>query len=578
MPADGGRGAPSPAHVVATALRGLPGQSVLVVDADLRILSVLGELAARIGLDPSDLGALAPVSMPDASWQLLRPAFESALAGVPLVLDVHPSDGTSTVWELTATPVTVGDGPVIGASVLVRDVTAIRDMRAELIRVAGEFESFVGTSTEGHYRIGPDGIVLWASPSMAVLTGKPMSQIVGIKARGVVHPDDVPKRDAAMAELLRTRQPQTFEVRGEHADGTWHWFEGTIRALFHDDGTVREFHNTTRDVTRRKAGDELRRQWQLSFESTNRGIVLLQPDCDRIVQVNPAFAAMHGGCPGDYVGLSLAGLVWRDSEPWPLDHDDAYVQTESVHVRSDGTTFPAEIEFVAPRDEDGRLLYRVGYVTDLTEQEALASAEFEARAVFSAAVDQAPIGMCLVSPEGRFLRVNTSLCKLLGRSEAELLAATFHEVSHPDDLAADLALVQEVLSGTRSEYEMQKRFLLPDGEVVTAWLLVSLIRYPDGAPAHFISQIVDLTEAQATEARLRVLEDRHRIAGAFHDHVVQRLFGAGLMLQGVEMAMGVGPHTERLSAAVNEIDGTIREIRSAIYDLRDSADAPVGLA
>jgi PAS domain S-box-containing protein len=356
------------------------------------------------------------------------------------------------VWEVTGTPVRRGE-EIIGGSVSVRDVTEIRALSAELVRVAGEFESFVGTSTEGHYRIGADGIVLWASPSMAVLTGKPMSEIVGIRARGVVHPDDVAKRDAAMAELLRTHRPQTFEVRGEHADGTWHWFEGTLRALFNEDGSVREFHNTTRDVT---------------------------------------------------------------------------------------------------------------------EQKLLAAAEREARAVFSAAVDQAPIGMCLVSPEGRFLRVNAALCKLLGRTADELLDLSFQEVTHPDDLAADLALVQEVLSGARDDYEMQKRFLLPDGQTVEAWLLVTLIRHADGAPAHFISQVVDLTQAQAAEARLRVLEDRDRIAGEFHDHVVQRLFGAGLMLQGVEMALGTSPHGDRLSAAVNEIDETIRQIRSAIYDLRTS--------
>ena len=450
MPADGGR--PSPAHVLAEALHGLPGQSVLVVDADLRLLSVFGELSERIGLGPADVGNSAPASTPDATWDLLRPAFESALADVPLALDVCPVDGEPDVWELTATPVRE-DGLVVGACVTVRDVTTVRAMSDELVRVAREFESFVGTSPEGHYRISPDGIVLWASPSMAVLTGKPMSEILGVRVRGVVHPDDVHKRDAAMAELLRTRAPQTFEVRGEHADGNWRWFEGTMRALFDDDGNVLEFHNTTRDVTQHKA---------------------------------------------------------------------------------------------------------------------LASAEREARAVFSAAVDQAPIGMCLVSPEGQFLRVNAALCKLLGRPPAELLGLTFQEITHPDDLAADLALVHEVLSGARDSYEMQKRFLLPDGNFVAAWLLVTLIRDADGSPAHFISQIVDLTEAQEAESRVRVLEDRHRIAGEFHDHVVQRLFGAGLMLQGVEMALADSPHGERLSAAVNEIDETIREIRSAIYGLRTS--------
>src|SRR4051795_2106880 len=98
MPADGGsRGVPFPAHIVAEALRGLPGVSVLVVDVEFRILSVLGELAGRIGLDLSDVGACAPAVMPDATWHVLRPAFDSALAGMPRVTDTGAPDGSGAV-------------------------------------------------------------------------------------------------------------------------------------------------------------------------------------------------------------------------------------------------------------------------------------------------------------------------------------------------------------------------------------------------------------------------------------------------------------------------------------------------
>jgi PAS domain S-box-containing protein len=447
-----------PVDLLAAALAQLPDLTVLVFDAEYRVLTRCGSVA-RADLSPDVPGHRLPEVLSPESWAAFEPVCAAALAGRTLTAD-DTSDSTA-IFELTGSPV-VHESSIVAGSVSVRDVTAVRNTQAQLDRVAREFESFVGTSVEGHYRLTPDGVVLWASPSMATLTGKPMSEIVGIKARGVVHPEDVHRRDAAMAALLRTREPQVFECRGEHADGTWHWFEGTLRGLFDDAGNLLELHNTTRDVSQRRADDDLRRQWQLSFEATSRGIALLDPREHRIVQVNPAFARMHGGTPAEFAGRSLVDLITpsalaeRARRPQCGDAE-SYVHFESEHVRLDGSAFPVEVEIVFPRDADGRLLYRLAYISDLTEQKAQAAAEQEARDLFAATVEQAPIGMCLVSPTGRFLRVNAALCRLLQRSEAELLAVDFQQLTHPEDLDSDLVLLQQALNGTRDAYEMPKR-------------------------------------------------------------------------------------------------------------------------
>ena len=566
------------ADLLAAAIAQLPDLTVLVFDTEYRVLTSCGSAFTRPGLSPDNLvGQRLPDVVGAESWAVFEPVCAAALAGRTLTAD-DASDSAAT-FELTGSPV-VREGEIVAATVSIRDVTAVRNTQAQLDRVAREFESFVGTSVEGHYRLTPDGIVLWASPSMATLTGKPMSEIIGVKARGVVHPEDVGRRDAAMAALLRTREPQVFEVRGEHADGTWHWFEGTLRGLFDDAGELVELHNTTRDVTQRRADDDLRRQWQLSFEAISRGIALLDPREHRIVQVNPAFAAMHGGTPADFTGRSLAELL----PPGALDdcadrgeRAESYVHFESEHVRLDGSTFPVEVEIVFPRDADGRLLYRLAYVVDLTEQKAQAAAEQEARDLFAATVDQAPIGMSLVAPTGRFLRVNAALCRLLQRSEAELLATDFQELTHPEDLDSDLVLLQQALGGSRDAYEMPKRYLTPSGEAVHTWLSVRLIRHRDGTPAHFISQIVDLTRVHAAETKLRIMEDRHRIATDLHDHVVQGLFAVGLSLQMLETRVDAGPHAEQLNRSITDIDETIGRIRSAIYGLRASGGGTVAV-
>ena len=117
-------------------------------------------------------------------------------------------------------------------------------------------------------------------------------------------------------------------------------------------------------------------------------------------------------------------------------------------------------------------------------------------------VEHSPVGTTLVAPDGRLLSANQALCDMLGYTEREIRALTFQQITHPDDLAEDLALVEETLAGVRSSYRLRKRYLHADGHVVHGDLSVALLREPDGTPIHFISQILDVTEAHEYAERL----------------------------------------------------------------------------
>ena len=88
---------------------------------------------------------------------------------------------------------------------------------------------------------------------------------------------------------------------------------------------------------------------------------------------------------------------------------------------------------------------------------------------------------------------------------------------------------------------------------------------------------LDRADARLVRARTSTLEDRDRIARDLHDHVVQRLFAAGLNIQSVCAALGPGAAADRLSDQVDEIDATIRQIRTTIFGLHVARDGPVGV-
>lgn len=122
---------------------------------------------------------------------------------------------------------------------------------------------------------------------------------------------------------------------------------------------------------------------------------------------------------------------------------------------------------------------------------------------FRLAMANAPIGMALVGLDGSFLEVNDQLASVVGRTPAELRTLTFQDTTHPDDLDADLAYVQQLLDGEIDWYSMEKRYIHADGHIIWILLSGSLVRDNDGEPDHFVAQIQDVTQRIHQEEELR---------------------------------------------------------------------------
>jgi PAS domain S-box-containing protein len=121
-------------------------------------------------------------------------------------------------------------------------------------------------------------------------------------------------------------------------------------------------------------------------------------------------------------------------------------------------------------------------------------------------MEHSPVGMAIVSPTGGFMTANLALCEMLGYESDVLVTKSFQDITHPEDLDADLRLFEQTLAGETSSYRITKRYLRADGSILVGDLSVALLRDPSGTPIHFISQIVDLSERQAFVDRLDAAE------------------------------------------------------------------------
>ena len=144
--------------------------------------------------------------------------------------------------------------------------------------------------------------------------------------------------------------------------------------------------------------------------------------------------------------------------------------------------------------------------------EALRRAQAKLEDRFSAVFELSGVGVALVTGEGKFHRVNSKLCDMLGYSRDELLSKTFLDITHPDNIAAALDVQRNMFDESHCLAPIEKRYITKNGEAIWANLTISIARKPDGSPAYNICSIEDISRRKRVEAELA--ETAARLADA----------------------------------------------------------------
>ncbi len=182
--------------------------------------------------------------------------------------------------------------------------------------------------------------------------------------------------------------------------------------------------------------------------------------------------------------------------------------------RKDGGEFPVEISLGLLHTEDGLLVCTV--IRDVTGRKRAEAALREAEERFRTAFEEAPVGMALVSLEGRLIEVNRALCEITGRRREELEATTLAAISHPDEVDYDAEELARLISGRASRYRAERRYMHAAGHPVPVDLSVAVIRDGNGAASHLLAQVHDITERKRYEGQLQYLADHDALTGMFN--------------------------------------------------------------
>jgi PAS domain S-box-containing protein len=259
------------------------------------------------------------------------------------------------------------------------------------------------------------------------------------------------------------------------------------------------------DITVEIYQKKIMRLMQLSVNNTTDMAFWFKPG-GHIIYANRSACESLGYTEKELTSMKLSDLGSNFSVGEWMEHfkkagrEDSSTFESSLFAR-DGHFIAVEvsINFVNYYNDE----YIVAFARDITERKVIETRLQESEEKFRRTFDQSPIGAAIVSLCHRYTRVNAKLCEITGYSETELLTLSFPDITHPDDMPAQKELTEKLLAGEIDQYQMDKRYIRKNGEIVWARLNVRIMKNPSGQPLCLLPLMEDITDRKRIEKELQ---------------------------------------------------------------------------
>lgn len=419
-------------------------------------------------------------------------------------------------------------------------------MRAELVASELRYRRLFESAKDGILILDADtGRVVDVNPFLVDRLGFSREQFLGKEIWELGFFRDFFANKASFAELqlkgyVRYEDKPLVTAEGQRIDVEF------VSNVYLVDGR-RVIQCNIRDITERRLAEAELRAEQAMFAGLADTIpdrIYFKDRQSRFLRVNNAMAiaagfrdaaAAIGKTDYDIFSGEHASEAYAD-EKLLMETGKPLVGIEEKETWPDGHSSWASTTKVALRNTAGHISGMVGISRDITAQKDAEEALRRSEAEFRITFENAPIGVALVDLSGHPIRCNRPIQKMLGYSESELQKMHFKEFTHPDDTEVDLKLYGELMDGKREYYQIEKRFVRKEGEVVNGRLTVSMIRGVVGAARFAIAMLEDITGQKKLEEqvlRTQRLESIGLLAGGIaHDLnniLAPMLMGASLL-------------------------------------------------
>jgi len=374
------------------------------------------------------------------------------------------------------------------------------------------FETLSATSPVGIFETDADGACLYTNAAWQAIAGLTLADTLGDGWSRAILDEDRSRVFAHWNRTAKAGEDFALEFRMQRSDGVVRWVHARSRPLKNEAGQIVGHVGTTEDITERKQTEAVlhaqRQQLQAIVDGTSDAVFIKDLQ-GKYLLFNKAGARFVGKQPTDVIGLDDTSLFPPDDARAVMEGDRRVMAGGTILTYEDHVTTSDGVRrtFSSTKgplfDQQGAVSGMFGISRDVTQhkhfEETLRQSEERYRRYFELGL----IGMAVTSLEKGWVQVNDRLCEIFGYSHDELRTKTWTELTHPDDIAPDVAQFNRVLAGEIDGYSMDKRFLHKDGHVIYASISASAVRRTDGAIDHFVALVQDITARHTAEERLK---------------------------------------------------------------------------
>jgi diguanylate cyclase (GGDEF)-like protein/PAS domain S-box-containing protein len=384
---------------------------------------------------------------------------------------------------------------------------------AEAMESAQRWQALATSTVDAVVAADEQGLITEWNPAAEQLFGHPAAEAIGQPLTLIVPERYRERHRRGIARLATGGAPRLIgrstELVALRADGTEVPVEMSLGRWQHDGHAA--YIAIARDVTQRKRAEDHLARYQAIVAASDQAIVSTDLE-GRVTSWNPGAQVLYGWTDAEARGRSLTELVHGPELPDVraltrtrpgAAHGE---ELEAQRRDQDGQPLDVGIAWSPILDVDGLPTGLVEISRDIGARKRNEAALAAATERFQVSFEHAPVGMALVGLDparpGTLLDVNEALCRMLGRTEAELLGGRLVDVVDPEEVDPVTAAVARLASGASRSDRRETRVRRKDGTTVWVVARTQVLNDEQGRPDYAIIQVTDVTERRRAEDQL----------------------------------------------------------------------------